>query len=424
MKVAVIGAGVSGLVTAYRLAPEHEVSLFEAGSYPGGHTNTVDVEIGGRALSVDTGFIVYNPRTYPNFCGLIEELGVPWVETVMSFGAHCPLTGFEYGTEGLMGWIARPANLLDRRLYALLRDIFKFFKVAKRDLAERPEHLAALTLAEFVAEAELSDTFREFYIVPMTAAVWSAPASTALQFPALTLLRFLDNHGLLSASEAPIWRTIVGGSREYVRAMLARYRGQLHLNTPVQQVRRSASGVELQLPDGSSQQFDQLVIASHSDQALALLADPSDAEREVLGGIAYQPNQAILHTDAKMLPKHKAAWAAWNCRMPSNAEQPTVLSYDMNRLQHLPGDTPIIVTLNAGDQIDPQQILRRIDYAHPVYTQATVAAQARWAEISGVEHRTWYCGAYWFNGFHEDGVRSALRVVDGLTQQPAAPAAA
>ena len=206
--------------------------------------------------------------------------------------------------------------------------------------------------------------------------------------------------------------------------MLARYRGQLHLNTPVQRVRRSASGVELQLPDGSLQHFDQLVIASHSDQALALLDDPSDAEREVLGGIAYQPNQAILHTDAEMLPRHKAAWAAWNCRMPGNAEQPTVLSYHMNRLQHLPGDTPIIVTLNAGDQIDSKKVLRRIDYAHPVYTQATVAAQARWAEISGARQRTWYCGAYWFNGFHEDGVRSALRVVDGLAQLPAAPVAA
>ena len=207
MKVAVIGAGVSGLLAAYRLAPEHQVSLFEAGSYPGGHTNTVDVEVDGHALSVDTGFIVYNPRTYPNFCGLIDELGVPWVDTVMSFGAHCPQSGFEYGTEGLLGWIARPANLVDRRLYVLLRDIFKFFRVAKRELAECPERLAELTLAEFVAEADLSDTFREFYIVPMTAAVWSAPASTALQFPALTLLRFLDNHGLLSASEAPVWRT-------------------------------------------------------------------------------------------------------------------------------------------------------------------------------------------------------------------------
>lgn len=424
MKIAVIGAGVSGLVAAYRLGRTHEVTLFEAGSYPGGHTNTVDVEVDGQTLAVDTGFIVFNERTYPNFCALIEELGIDWIETSMSFGATCPRTGFEYGTESLGSWLARPANLWDPRLYALIRDIFRFFRLAKRKLANAPDELAAQTLTEFLDQHRFSKTFREFYIVPMTAAVWSAPPSTALQFPALTLLQFLSNHGLLSATEAPVWRTVRGGSREYVRAILKRYHGSLRLNTPIESVQRTADGVKITPRGGDAEHFDQVLLACHSDQALAMLADPSDAEREVLGAIAYQPNEAILHTDRKQLPRSTKAWASWNYKLSDDPAQPAVLSYHMNRLQHLPVQTPISVTLNAGDQIDPATILRRIDYAHPVYTQATIAAQARWADISGPQHRTWYAGAYWFYGFHEDGVRSALRAVATMGEADPVAAAA
>ena len=424
MKIAVIGAGVSGLVAAYKLGQQHEVTLFEAGNYPGGHTNTVDVEVEGQQLAVDTGFIVFNERTYPNFCALIEELGIGWNETSMSFGATCPRSGFEYGTESLGSWLARPANLWDSRLYVLIRDIFRFFRIAKRQLASAPDDLARQTLAEFLDQHRFSDTFRQFYIVPMTAAVWSAPPSTALQFPALTLLQFLSNHGLLSATEAPVWRTIRGGSREYVRAILQRFSGQLRLNTPIASVKRGPDGVQVTPEGGAAEHFDQVLLACHSDQALAMLADPSDAEREVLGGIAYQPNEAILHTDRQQLPRSRKAWASWNYRLSDDPEQPATLSYHMNRLQHLPVETPISVTLNAGEQIDPATILRRIDYAHPVYTQATIASQNRWADISGPQFKTWYAGAYWFYGFHEDGVRSALRAVATMGEGEAVAAAA
>lgn len=411
MKIAVIGAGVSGLVAAYRLAEQHQVTLFEAGDYPGGHTNTVDIEVDGQQLAVDTGFIVFNERTYPNFCALIDELGIGWNDTSMSFGASCPVSGFEYGTERLGSWLAQASNLVNPRLYVLIRDIFRFFKIAKQRLQAEPQTLAEQTLAEFLEQHGFSDTFRQFYIVPMTAAVWSAPPSTALQFPALTLLQFLLNHGLLSATEAPVWRTIKGGSREYVRALLSRFQGELRLNSPIASVRRDAAGATITARGGEAEHFDRILLACHSDQALAMLEDPTAAEREVLGSIAYQPNEAVLHTDRAQLPRSERAWASWNYRLSGNPEQPATLSYHMNRLQHLPVKTPICVSLNAIDEIDPAHVIRRIAYAHPVYTQATVAAQARWQEISGAHNHTWYAGAYWYYGFHEDGVRSALRAV-------------
>ena len=415
MKIAVIGAGVSGLVAAHRLAPDHEVTVYEAGDYAGGHTNTIDIEVDGQRLPVDTGFIVYNQSTYPNFCRLLDELGVDTGETSMSFGVSDPASGFEYGTVGLGGWIARRRNLVDPRLYRLIPEIFRFFRRAgaARDLAA--DSLAGRTLRDFLDEGGFSETFRRFYIVPMTAAVWSAPPSTALEFPALTLLRFLRNHGLLSANGAPTWRYVRGGSRTYVQRLLQRFGGRLHLSSPVARVRRDADGVELELLAGGSRRYDRVVIATHSDQALAMLADPSDAEREVLGAIDYQANEAVLHTDASLLPKHRGAWASWNYRLHADPDRPATLSYHMNRLQSLPVETPVCVTLNDDGQVEPQRVLRRIEYAHPVYTQATVAAQQRWDEISGPGRLVAYCGAYWFYGFHEDGVRSGLRAAEAVT---------
>ncbi len=412
MKIGIVGAGVSGLIAADRLHSHHEVTLLEAGPYAGGHTNTVEIEIDGQTLPVDTGFIVFNEHTYPNFCRLLDELGVASAETSMSFGVSDPVTGFEYGTTGLGSWLARRRNLLDPRLYRLLREILGFFRQANAALDGRGVPLEQLTLGELLDRGGFSETFRRFYIVPMTAAVWSAPPDTALQFPARTLLTFLRNHGLLSASGAPTWRYVRGGSRRYVDALLRRFSGTLHLSTPVQRIARRADGCELQLRSGERLHFDRVIVATHSDQALAMLEAPTVAEREVLGAIAYQPNEAILHTDIRVLPRHRGAWSSWNYRLHADSSRPATLSYYMNRLQALPTRQPVCVTLNDTASIDPDRILKRIDYAHPVYTRRTVDAQARWSELCPPGSSIAYAGAYWFYGFHEDGVRSGLRAAE------------
>lgn len=415
MDIAIIGTGISGLAAAWRLRGAHRLTLIEAGEHVGGHTHTHDVEVDGVPLAVDTGFIVYNEHTYPEFCRMLGELGVASRPTSMSFGAHDPATGFCYGTAGL-GWLARRRNLVDPRLWRLLTDILRFFRHANAALDERGLPLDDLSLRDFVARCGLSDTFVRYYIVPMTAAVWSAPPDTALEYPARSLLRFLRNHGLLSATGAPVWHTIDGGSRSYVRALLPRLDARVLTREPVASVRRTDDHVQVQLRSGHTLRFDRAILACHSDQALAMLADATPAEREVLGAIPYQRNEAVLHTDAAMLPPRRGAWASWNYRLDPDPSRPATVTYWMNRLQHLPLRTPVCVTLNDTASIRPERILRRVVYEHPVYTHATIAAQQRYDEICPPGSPVALAGAYWFNGFHEDGMRSGLRAAERVTQ--------
>lgn len=410
--IAIIGSGISGLVSAYVLSSQHKVTVFEAGSYAGGHTNTIDVEENGKKLAVDTGFIVFNNRTYPNFIQLLDQLGVGSQETNMSFSVAeppgSPRSGFEYASH-VRGLVARKRNLFDPDFLRMLRDKFRFDALCKKALKENPSALNELTLGEFLAQHKFSDAFARYYILPMAAAVWSAPLGEITDYPMLTLTTFLSNHGLLGVNDAPTWRVVNGGSREYVRALLKRFDGELKLNTPVTAVKRQKNKVIVESSAGK-QSFDHVIFACHSDQALDLLADASKPEREVLGDIEYQANEAVLHTDTRLLPSRKNAHAAWNYQLPLSDSPRATLTYNMNVLQNLQSEKTYCVTLNQTDDIDPDSIIRRIDYAHPIYNRKSVAAQARWREVSGLEQRTHFCGAYWFYGFHEDGTRSGLRV--------------
>lgn len=407
--IAIIGSGISGLVSAYVLSRQHNVTIYEAGSYAGGHTNTIDVtEENGRNLAVDTGFIVFNDRTYPNFIRLIEQLGVSSQDTNMSFSVADPRNGFEYASH-LRGLIARKRNLIDADFLRMLRDKFRFDALCKQALKDNQSQLNDLTLGEFLTLHGFSEAFARYYILPMAAAVWSAPLGEITEYPMLTLTSFLSNHGLLGVNEAPTWRVINGGSREYVRALLKNFGGELLLNTAVNAVTRSSSHVTVEAR-GQQRQFDQVIFACHSDQALNLLKDASPTEQDVLGGIQYQPNEAVLHTDTSLLPTRRNAQAAWNYQLPLTDSPRATLTYNMNVLQNLNSEHTYCVTLNQTDDIDPSKVIRRIDYAHPIYDRTSVAAQARWREISGLENRTHFCGAYWFYGFHEDGTRSGLRV--------------
>lgn len=405
MKVAVIGSGISGLVSAYVLSREHDVTIFEAAAYCGGHTNTIDVSLLGKAYAVDTGFIVYNERTYPAFIRLLDELGVASQATNMSFSVSNG--SLEYASH-LRGFFSASRNWIDPRLYRMLADKLRFDRLSKALLREDPAALDGLSLKDFLVRHRFSDSFARWYILPMTAAVWSAPLSGAAEYPVRTLLSFLNNHGLLGFKDAPTWRVIQGGSRQYVRALLARYSGRVLLNTAVRSVSRDATGVSIQT-DGASQRFDRVVFACHSDQALAMLSDPSAAEQDVLSALRYQQNAAVLHTDSRLLPRRRSTWAAWNYQLAED-DAPATLTYNMNLLQGIEAPEAFCVTLNQEQRIDPARVIRRIDYAHPIYDHVSQQARGRWDEISSHANRSFYCGAYWFNGFHEDGTQSALRV--------------
>jgi len=412
MKIAVVGSGVSGLVASWLLGREHDVTTFEADAHVGGHTHTVDVEVGGRSHRVDTGFIVYNERTYPNFCRMLDQLGVATQPSDMSFGVVCERSGLEYATHSLGGLLARRRNAVDAGFYRMLADIVRFGRRGKA-LLESAEP-SDESMREFLERERFSSRFVEHYVVPMGAAIWSADPARFLDFPALSFVRFFENHGLLDPRDAPPWRVIRGGSRSYVDALTARLRGRIHTNCPVLSMRRDGNregggGVRLLLRDGASLRFDHVVMACHSDQARGLLEDASDREHDVLGAISYQANQVTLHTDASVMPARRAAWASWNYRIASETRPGLALTYDMNRLQGIESTEPLLVTLNSDHRIDPARVLGRFSYQHPVYDQRAIEAQRRRAEIDGIE-RTHYCGAYWGNGFHEDGVRSALDV--------------
>jgi predicted NAD/FAD-binding protein len=406
----VIGAGVSGLVAARELdGAGHDVTVLEAGPRAGGHSNTVVVEDEAGSWSVDTGFIVLNDRNYPNFERLLAELGVQTQPADMSFGVSDGRGRFEWSTRGPRGVFACGANLLDHRFHRMLLDLPRFFRDA-RGLIGAPG--GGPGLSDFLAERGYSEYFAERMIGPQVSAVWSADPARLGEFPAGFLAEFLDNHGALQLTGRPRWRTIPGGSRRYVERLTAPLGDRLRLAAPVREVRRLPGGVRV-ATDAGAETYDDVVIATHSDVALRMLADPSPAEREVLGAIPYQPNEAVLHTDKRLLPRRRAAWASWNFHLVAEEVGRTTVTYDMNRLQSLAAERRYLVTLNRGDAIDPGKVIRRIPYAHPVFSADGLAAQDRWAEVSGAR-RTHYCGAYWRWGFHEDGVWSALRAVDRL----------
>ncbi len=421
MRIAVVGTGVSGLVSAWLLQREHEVTLFEARDRIGGHTNTVDVQVGGFAYAIDTGFIVHNDRTYPNLQRIFSELGVRTKPTTMSFSVREDRTGLEYSSQSLL---ARRRNALNPRVLRMTRDILRFNRVAEKLLSEGDE---STTLAELLQARGFSRPFIDLYIVPMGASIWSTDPESMMGFPAHTFVRFLINHGLTSLVNRPTWFVVEGGSRAYVERMTAPFFDRIRLSSPVERIARHTDSVDVTVRGRPTESFDRVVIAAHSDQALRMLDDPSDAEREVLGNIRYKENEAVLHTDTTLLPSTKRAWASWNYVVPSRREEKVVVTYDMNALQRIDGaPATFCVSLNPGDRVDSSQVLYRTKYAHPLYTAESVAAQARVDEVSGPRN-TYYCGAYWRYGFHEDGVVSALAVAKKLgisLDTPGQPASA
>ena len=418
MDIAVIGSGISGLACAHYLSAEHRVHVFEANRQIGGHTATVDVELGTRRYAIDTGFIVFNDWTYPNFIALMDELGVSSKPTTMGFSVHDRERGLEYAGSGLPALFAQKRNLLSPRFLAMVRDILKFNRAAVRDL-EAGSVAPEATLGDYLDENGYSAGFRSDYLVPMASAIWSADWKSVEAFPLQFFLRFFRNHGLLSITRRPQWRVIEGGSREYLRPLCQRFESRIHTGCTVAAVRRSDEGVTLEFADGAPRQFDHVVIASHSDQALAMLGDASGAEREILGAIPYQANDVVLHTDTRLLPTRRITWSSWNYRLGVDQGR-AIVTYNMNILQGLSAPETFCVTLNHSSAINPNKILGRFRYDHPVFSREGIAAQGRWDEING-PRRTWYCGAYWGNGFHEDGVVSALRVARAISGGGAGP---
>ncbi len=412
-RVAVIGSGISGLTAAYYLSRKHQVTVFERETRIGGHTNTILVDSSAGPLPVDTGFIVHNDRTYPNFCRLMTELGVETQLSDMSFGVSSRDGSFEYSSRGLRGFFARPTQAFQPSHYILLNEILRFNREAPKFL----ETTRDISLKTFLDEGRYHPVFIERYLYPMAAAVWSMPAETMGGFPAMTLLRFFDNHGLLGINTHPQWRTLRGGSHAYLKPLTAPYSGRIETGVNIRNVTRLVNGVMIEFSgDRPAEEFDHVVFACHGNQVLPLLgADATEGERDVFGNFQTSRNEACLHTDIAILPRRRAAWASWNVRLGAGAVQ---VSYDMNRLQKLPTAETYCVTLNASADIAPNKVVRKMVYHHPLYTRAAVDAQARWNEVSTADRRTHFCGAYWFYGFHEDGVRSALRVAAALGVTP------
>ena len=409
MRIAVVGSGISGLASAWLLSQAHDVVLFEANDYLGGHTHTHPIELAGQRYAVDTGFIVHNPAHYPLLTRLFRALGVATQPTTMSFSVHNARTGLEYNAATLDTLFCQRRNLVSPRFLGMVRDLFRFYRQAPALLeGDGP----GPGIGDWLDANGYGAAFRDDHLVPMASALWSSPPEQILAFPARYLVQFMANHQMLQVSGRPEWRVVRGGSSTYVSALRARWQVQERLRCPVRSVTRDAHGVIVDSVVGS-ERFDRIVLACHSDQALALLGDASDAERDVLGAIAYQPNDVVLHTDASLLPRHRKAWAAWNAFVPGTPGAPCTVSYCMNLLQGLRSPEPFVVTLNRSEAIDPAKVLRRLHYQHPVYNAVSVAAQRRKDRIQGRNH-TWFAGAYWGWGFHEDGMRSAVDVAAGL----------
>lgn len=413
MRIAIIGAGISGLVTAHALAPYHDITVFESGDYPGGHTNTVSVTLAGESYAIDTGFIVYNERTYPAFCGLLESLGVATQPTTMGFAVRCDRCGLEYSGTTLAGLFARWRNAVSPSFYRMLSDILRFNRARDLPLEAIDREL---TVGDFLREGGYSQGFAEHYLLPMGAAIWSCPMSTFEEFPMRFILEFYRNHGLMQVQNRPIWRVIRGGSREYVRPLVASFRDSLRLKSPVERVTRTEDGVQVS-SNGRTELFDEVVLACHSDQALRMVACPDSTEATLLGAFPYSENLAVLHTDISVLPRRRATWSSWNYHIPATPETRPSVTYNMNLLQGITSEATLCVSLNEEGTIDPARVLGTYRYSHPVFTVERAAAQARFPEMirrRGIS----YCGAYWGNGFHEDGVQSGLAVARGFGVVP------
>ncbi|HEY2181160.1 MAG TPA: FAD-dependent oxidoreductase [Solirubrobacteraceae bacterium] len=405
MKIAIVGAGVSGLVAAHLLHREHEIVVYEAASYAGGHTNTIRVDTADQTHHVDTGFVVMNDRNYPTFTRLLDRLGVARQPTHMSFSVKGEEIDFEYsGTP--RGIYCQPGNIASVRFQRMIVDLLRFNRALRR-LLEREE--SGESMHEFLSRHRFSRAFVERLIVPQLSAVWSADPYQTGSFPARFIAEFFANHGMLGFRDRPRWSTVVGGSARYVEALTAPFADRIRLAAPVDSVTRAADAIEVVAAGAGPERFDHAILATHPDQALAILSDPSERERELLGSIAYQPNEAVLHTDSSLLPRRRAARSAWNFHLLREPKPLSTVTYYMNHLQRLRSDVDFCVTLNRTEAIDPAKIIRTISYAHPVYTPRAVAAQAEHDSISNLSTRTHYCGAYWGWGFHEDGVVSAVR---------------
>ncbi len=410
MRIAVIGTGISGMTAAWLLHRKHDLTVFEADSRIGGHTNTVRFDLDGNTWNVDTGFIVFNDRTYPNFIRLIERLGVAWQPSNMSFGVKCGRTGLEWASMGMNSLFTQRCNAVSPRFLRMVAEILRFNRTAGELLEPGSDEE---TLGAYLERKRYSRTFIDYYIVPMGAAIWSASIRQMLEFPARYFVRFFTNHGMLQILDQPVWRVIRGGSSTYMEALVRPFRDRIRTGSPVRAVERNGEYVTVRTDRAGAEKFDQVILASHSDQSLAVLTDATSQEREILSRFPYQKNEAVLHHDEAVLPSRRRAWASWNYHIPRSPDEPVMVTYYMNRLQSLESRHAFCVTLNPGREIRPDRVLKTLTYHHPVFTREAVAAQKRHGEISG-RNRTHFCGAYWGFGFHEDGVRSGLAVAKSI----------
>lgn len=411
MKIAVIGSGISGISAAWGLSKQHEVSLFEAADRLGGHTHTHDVQLAGKNYRIDSGFIVHNPENYPLFCGFLDELQVPTQATEMSFAVHNQASGLYYNAHSLATMFCQKRNLLSPKFLGMIRDIRRFYRECPA-LLESPDD--GPSLGEYLTRNRYGAYFIDNHLVPMASALWSSPGSSIMDFPAKYLVAFMDNHRMLQISNRPLWRVLVNGSKSYIEALEGKWQVDVRLNAKIDCVKRASDGVSIHGADGIGI-FDQVVFACHSDQALKLLDAPTETEKQVLGAIHYQDNETILHHDASVLPPDRNAWAAWNAHISAAADRQCTVSYCMNILQGVQSPEPFIVSLNQRERIDPARILAVMHYQHPVFSHDMVRAQQRRHEING-HNRSWFCGAYWGFGFHEDGFRSGHDVAQALAR--------
>jgi predicted NAD/FAD-binding protein len=418
VRIAIVGSGIAGLGSAWRLQKQrHAVTLYEANDYLGGHTHTVDLTLDGVTAPVDTGFLVFNDRTYPNLVALFAELGVESVASEMTFSARIDAVGLEWAGTSVASLFAQPSSALRPDFWRMLADIARFNRETTA-LRER-DALWSISLGEFLDEWRFGAPFRDWYLLPMAAAIWSSPKSDILDFPLATFVRFCHNHGLLGIRNRPQWRTVSGGGRAYVAKIAARL-SDVRLATPVRRIRRGTHGVDIETA-GRSERFDEVVLACHSDQARRLLADPTPTEENLLSAVRYQPNRVVLHTDIALLPRSRRAWAAWNYLAATDVRgtRPVAVSYLLNKLQPLPFSRPVIVTLNPPFDPDPALTIREFEYSHPLQDAAALDAQSQFAALQGLRH-TWYAGAWLGHGFHEDGLKAAHAVAAGIARLAAA----
>lgn len=413
MKIAIIGSGISGLTVAHHLHREHEIRVFEKNTYVGGHSNTIDVNEDDRNIAIDTGFIVLNDWTYPHFEALLKSLNVDIENSEMSFSVKCEDSKFEWCGKGIQGLALNRNNWYRVKSYQILVDFLRFNKLAKKHITQNDSNL---TLGEFLQQNNFTNAFSKYYILPMGAAIWSSSTEDIYNYPAHSFLSFFNNHGLLNVKNRPQWKTVVGGSRQYVDKLIQPFSEKIILESAITHVERRNRKAIIHHQHKPSEVFDHVVFACHSDQALALLEQPSSDEKQTLEKIKYQYNEAVLHTDSSLMPSNKQAWSSWNYLLPKQENSNAKVTYYMNRLQPLQTKKDYFVTLNLTDQINPEKIIRTIAYQHPVFDKPAIEAQKNLKRLNG-QHNTWFCGAYWRNGFHEDGVWSALTTLEQFNQE-------